>query len=97
MLSNLTRGPRVARLVLPKDSSPIDWGKVITHMITIKGVYGREMYDTWYAMSAMLATSPALSEAVRSVITHRVPAEQWQDAFDAARSGQCGKVVLDWT
>ena len=97
MLTNLNHGARVAMLGLPKGPYPIDWGKVITHMITIKGVYGREMYDTWYAMSAMLATSPALSEAVRSVITHRFPAEQWQDAFDAARSGQCGKVVLDWT
>jgi threonine 3-dehydrogenase len=55
------------------------------------------MYDTWYAMSAMLATSLVLRGAVRSVITHRFPAEQWQKAFAAARSGQCGKVVLDWT
>jgi threonine 3-dehydrogenase len=55
------------------------------------------MYDTWYAMSAMLATSATLREAVSSVITHRYPAEQWQDAFAAARSGQCGKVVLDWS
>ena len=74
MLTNLNHGARVAMLGLPKGPYPIDWGKVITHMITIKGVYGREMYDTWYAMSAMLATSPALSEAVRSVITHRFPA-----------------------
>ncbi|HEY5472247.1 MAG TPA: L-threonine 3-dehydrogenase, partial [Candidatus Limnocylindrales bacterium] len=66
-------------------------------MITIKGIYGREMYDTWYAMSAMLATSPALHDAVRSVITHRFTAERWRDAFAAARSGQCGKVVLDWS
>ena len=84
-------------LGLPKERFSIDWGKVITHMITIKGIYGREMYDTWYAMSAMLATSPVLREAVRSVITHRFPAEQWQEAFAAARSGQCGKVVLDWS
>ena len=97
MLTNLNHGARVAMLGLPKDSYPIDWGKVITHMITIKGIYGREMYDTWYAMSAMLATSPALHDAVRSVITHRFTAERWQDAFAAARSGQCGKVVLDWS
>jgi threonine 3-dehydrogenase len=55
------------------------------------------MYDTWYAMSAMLTTSPTLQASVRSVITHRFPAEQWQDAFAAARSGSCGKVVLDWS
>ena len=55
------------------------------------------MYDTWYAMSAMLQTSPALREAVTSTITHRYPAEQWEDAFAAARSGMCGKVVMDWS
>jgi threonine 3-dehydrogenase len=97
MLTNLNHGARVAMLGLPTDAYSIDWGKVITHMITIKGIYGREMYDTWYAMSAMLATSATLRDAVRSVITHHYPAEQWQDAFAAARSGQCGKVVLDWS
>ena len=60
MINNLNHGARVAMLGLPKDRYAIDWGKVITHMITIKGIYGREMYDTWYAMSAMLATSPVL-------------------------------------
>jgi threonine 3-dehydrogenase len=55
------------------------------------------MYDTWYAMSSMLQTSERLRDAVRSVITHRFPAEKWQDAFLAARSGACGKVVLDWS
>jgi threonine 3-dehydrogenase len=97
MIDNLTHGARVAMLGLPKQRFAIDWGKVITHMITIKGIYGREMYDTWYAMSAMLATSSVLREAVRSVITHHFPAEQWPQAFATARSGQCGKVVLDWT
>src|ERR1035437_6006561 len=62
MINNLNHGARVAMLGLPKDKFSIDWGKVITHMITIKGIYGREMYDTWYAMSAMLATSPVLRE-----------------------------------
>ncbi|WP_028278442.1 L-threonine 3-dehydrogenase [Arthrobacter sp. H5] len=97
MLRNLNHGAQVAMLGLPKDPFPIDWSKVITHMITIKGIYGREMYDTWYAMSSMLQTSASLSETVRSVITHRYPAEQWQDAFSTARSGECGKVVLDWS
>ena len=54
MLANMNHGGRVAMLGLPKDPFPIDWGRVITHMITIKGIYGREMYDTWYAMSSML-------------------------------------------
>ncbi len=97
MLANLNHGAKVAMLGLPKDPYPIDWGKVITHMITIKGIYGREMFETWYLMSAMLATSPTLADAVRSVITHRFPAEQWADAFAAARSGACGKVILDWS
>ncbi|MGE9807550.1 MULTISPECIES: L-threonine 3-dehydrogenase [unclassified Janibacter] len=97
MLDHMNHGGRVAMLGLPKDPFPINWGKVITHMITIKGIYGREMYDTWYAMSSMLSTSPRLREAVTSVITHRVPAENWQDAFAAARSGEVGKVIMDWS
>ena len=97
MLANLNHGAKVAMLGLPKDPYPIDWGKVITHMITIKGIYGREMFETWYLMSSMLATSPSLADAVRSVITHRFPADQWADAFAAARSGECGKVILDWS
>ena len=57
MIDNMNHGGRVAMLGLPKDPYPVDWGKVITHMLTIKGIYGREMYDTWYAMSSMLQTS----------------------------------------
>ena len=97
MLANMNHGGRVAMLGLPKDPFPIDWGQVITHMITIKGIYGREMYDTWYAMSSMLGNSPVLRDRIASVITHRLPAEQWEDAFAAARSGQCGKVIMDWS
>ena len=55
------------------------------------------MFETWYLMTSMLSTSPTLADAVRSVITHRFAAEQWQDAFDVARSGNCGKVILDWS
>jgi threonine 3-dehydrogenase len=97
MLANMNHGGRIAMLGLPKDPFPIDWRRVITHMITLKGIYGRQMYDTWYAMSSMLQTSDRLRDAVASVITHRFPAEQWQDGFDAARSGRGGKVVLDWS
>ncbi len=97
LIDNMNHGGRIAMLGLPKDPFPIDWGRVITHMLTIKGIYGREMYDTWYAMSAMLSTSPTLKSAVESVITHRFPAEQWQDAFAAARSGAGGKVIMDWS
>lgn len=97
MIDNLNHGAHVALLGLPQSDFSINWGRIITHMITLKGIYGREMYDTWYAMSAMLQTSPALREAVTSTITHRYPAEQWEDAFAAARSGMCGKVVMDWS
>ncbi len=97
MIDNLTHGARVSLLGIPTSDFPIDWGRIITHMITLKGIYGRQMYDTWYAMSAMLQTSPQLRAAVGSTITHRFPAEQWEDAFAAARSGECGKVVLDWS
>jgi threonine 3-dehydrogenase len=55
------------------------------------------MFDTWYAMSSMLSTSEVLRNRVASVITHRFPAQRWQEAFAAARSGQCGKVVMDWS
>ena len=65
-------------------------------MLTIRGIYGREMFETWYAMGAMLTTSTTLAERIASVITHRVPAADWAQAFEIARSGQCGKVVLNW-
>lgn len=96
-ISNMNHGGRIAMLGIPASAYPVDWGKVITHMLTVKGIYGREMYDTWYAMSSMLESSARLRKAVSSVITHRFPAEQWQQAFDTARGGECGKVVLDWS
>lgn len=97
MLANLNHGAKVAMLGLPKEPYAIDWGKVITHMVTLKGIYGREMFETWYLMSSMLSTSPSLADSVRSVITHRFPADRWEEAFDVARSGHCGKVILDWS
>jgi len=97
LLATMNHGGRVAMLGLPHAPYAVDWGRVITHMLTIKGIYGREMYDTWYAMSAMLASSETLRDAVRSVITHRFPAERWEDAFAATRAGEGGKVILDWS
>ena len=92
VITNLNHGGRIAMLGLPAQPIQIDWAKVVTHMITIKGIYGREMYETWYAMSALLTAGLQIGE----VITHRFPATEWEAAFAAARSGQCGKVVLDW-
>jgi threonine 3-dehydrogenase len=62
-------------------------------MITIKGIYGREMYETWYSMNSMVQKGLDVS----SVITHRFPAAQWEEAFALARSGHCGKIILDWS
>lgn len=97
LIENCTHGAKVAMLGLPSAPLLIDGAKVITHMLTLKGIYGREMFDTWYKMTFMLETSQELRDAIRSVITHRFPAQDWQAAFDTARSGQGGKVVMDWS
>jgi threonine 3-dehydrogenase len=93
VITNLNHGGRIAMLGLPSRPIEIDWGKVVTHMITIKGIYGREMFETWYAMSAMLRSGLDIS----GVITHRFAARDWAEAFATARGARCGKVVLDWT
>jgi len=92
MLLNLNHGGRVAMLGLPSEEITIDWAKVVSHMITIKGIYGREMFETWYAMNAMVQTGLDVS----AVITDRFAAADWQQAFDVARAGNSGKVVLNW-
>jgi threonine 3-dehydrogenase len=97
MIDNMNHGGRIAMLGLPSQDIIIDWGKVVTHMLTLKGIYGREMYETWYAMSAMLSSSPVLHAAISAVVTDTLPAAQWEKGFDLARSGTGGKVVLDWT
>ena len=93
ILSNVGHGARIAALGLPKDSITFDWAKVVTHMITIKGIYGREMFETWYSMNSMVQKGLDVSK----VITHRFPAHEWVGAFDLARSGNCGKIILDWS
>ncbi len=97
MIDNLNHGGRVAMLGLPSESINIDWSKVVTHMLTLKGIYGREMYETWTAMSSMLKSSELLRQRISSVITDRLPASKWQEGFDIARKASGGKVVLDWT
>jgi threonine 3-dehydrogenase len=93
ILANLGNGARVAVLGLPSAPIAIDWAKVVSHMITIKGIYGREMFETWYAMNAMVQTGLDVSD----VITDRFPASRWDDAFAVARRGDSGKVVIDWS
>ena len=97
MIENMTHGGRIALLGLPSDPFAIDWSKVVTHMLTLKGIYGREMFETWNSMSAMMQTSPTLRDRIASTISDRYPARGWQAAFAAAKSGGVGKVILDWT
>jgi threonine 3-dehydrogenase len=93
ILDNLCHGGRIAVLGIPKESYAVDWEKIIFNMITIRGVYGREMYETWYKMSVFIESGLDLSP----IITHRLPIDEFQQGFDAMENGQAGKVVLDWT
>lgn len=97
MIENMNHGGRIALLGLPPRSFEIDWTAVITRMITLQGIYGREMYETWFAMSAMTQTSPALRDRILATVTDVLPATQWERAYEIARSGSGGKVLLDWT
>jgi threonine 3-dehydrogenase len=92
MLANMAHGGRIALLGLPSTDVAIDWTTVIFNMLTIKGVYGREMYETWYKMTVMLQSGLDISP----VITHRFSYEDYEEAFAVARSGHAGKVVLRW-
>jgi threonine 3-dehydrogenase len=93
ILDNLCHGGRIAVLGIPSKNYSIDWEKVIFNMLTIRGVYGREMYETWYKMSVFIESGLDLSP----IITHRLPIDAFQQGFDAMESGEAGKVVLDWT
>jgi threonine 3-dehydrogenase len=93
MIANMSHGGKIAVLGIPAKEMAIDLRQVIFNMITIKGIYGREMYETWYKMSVMLESGVDISP----VITHRFPYYDFQKGFDAMISGQTGKVVLDWT
>lgn len=92
MLANMAHGGRIAMLGIPPEPIAIDWNEVIFKMITIKGVYGREMYETWYMMSVMLQSGLDITP----VITHRLHYTEFEQGFAAMREGNCGKVVLDW-
>ncbi|MFC0358691.1 L-threonine 3-dehydrogenase [Kytococcus schroeteri] len=96
-IDTMNHGGRIAMLGLPGTGYEVDWGKVITHMLTLQGIYGREMFETWYKMTQLLQDNEQLVTAVRSVVTHKFAAEDWQEAFATARSGKCGKVLLDWS
>ena len=92
MLANMCHGGRIAMLGMPQEKMAIDWTTIIFNMLTIRGIYGREMYETWYKMTVMLQSGLDISP----IVTHRFPYTEFQKGFDAMRSGQSGKVVLTW-
>ncbi len=92
MLSSMCHGGKVSILGIPPEDAAIDWNKVIFNMLTIRGIYGREIYETWYKMSVMIESGLDISP----VITHRLPYEAFQEGFDAMRAGAASKVVLNW-
>jgi threonine 3-dehydrogenase len=92
LLENMCHGGKVAILGIPSENTAIDWSKVIFNMLTIKGIYGREMYETWYKMSVMIDSGLDISP----VITHRLGYRDFQQGFDVMNSGEASKVVLNW-
>ena len=92
LLANMCHGGKVAMLGIPSENTAIDWNTVIFNMLTLKGIYGREMYETWYKMSVMIESGLDISP----VITHRMSFREFQHGFDVMSSGEASKVVLNW-
>lgn len=92
MLDNMAHGGKIAMLGIPEKEMSIDWNKVVFNMLTIKGIYGREMYETWYKMTVMVQSGLDIAP----VITHRFPFEEFEKGFAAMNSGESGKVILKW-
>lgn len=92
MLANMSHGAKIVMLGIPNGEMAIDWRQVIFNMLTIKGIYGREMYETWYKMTVMIESGLDISP----VITHRLPWRDYEEGFAVMKSGNCGKVILDW-
>ncbi|WP_431781933.1 L-threonine 3-dehydrogenase [Streptomyces chumphonensis] len=93
MVANMTHGGRIALLGLPAEEFAVDWSRIVTSMITIKGIYGREMFETWYAMTVLLEGGLDLSP----VITGSYSYHDFEAAFDEAATARSGKIILDWT
>ncbi|MGY0217295.1 L-threonine 3-dehydrogenase [Endozoicomonadaceae bacterium StTr2] len=92
MLANMNHGGKVALLGIPSSDTTIDWNHVIFKGLQIKGIYGREMFETWYKMTSMLQSGLSLDP----VITHRFPVDDYAEAFEVMRGGRSGKVILEW-
>ncbi len=93
MVKAMNHGGNIAMLGIPPQATPMDWNQVIFKSLTVKGIYGREMFETWYKMIAMLQSGLNISP----VITHHFPIADYQQAFQIMASGQSGKVILDWS
>ena len=93
MIDHMTHGGRIALLGILKNDSRVDWNKIIFNGLIFKGIYGREMHETWYKMSAMLQGGLDIS----NIITHRLDIRDYEEGFAAMNSGKSGKVILDWT
>ncbi len=92
MITHMNNGGGIALLGIPPKQAPIDWNDIVFKGLTLQGIYGRRMFETWYKMLAMLQTGLDVSP----VITHHFPASEYEMAFDVMRSGECAKVILDW-
>jgi threonine 3-dehydrogenase len=92
MIANMSHGGKIAMLGIPAQEMSIDWRQVIFNMLTVRGIYGREMYETWYQMTVMLESGLD----IKPVITHRFQWNEFEKGFSAMRSGEAGKVILDW-
>ena len=92
MIDNMTHGGRIALLGIMTDQAAIDWHKVVFNMLTIRGIYGREMYETWYKMTALIQSGLDITP----IITHRFPFTEFEQGFELMRSGRSGKIVLNW-
>jgi threonine 3-dehydrogenase len=92
MIGNMSHGAKIAMLGIPSQEIALDWRQVVFNMLTIKGIYGREMYETWYKMTVMLESGLD----IKPVITHRLPWHEYEKGLEAMKSGNSGKVILDW-
>ena len=92
MIDNMAHGGRIALLGIMPSAAAVDWNKVVFNMLTIRGIYGREMYETWYKMTAMIQSGLDISP----VITHRLPYSDFREGFELMRSGKSGKIILNW-
>ena len=92
LLGNMCHGGKVGILGIPSEEMAIDWSLVIFNMLTLKGIYGREMYETWYKMSVMIESGLDIG----NVITHRFKYNDFQEGFDLMNKGKAGKIILSW-